>query len=158
MHLFQYCVRHKHIKSYRDLTYSMRRLHSSCCMHEHSADSSGRQIYLNIYTVCVLQSYISRMATCLLGSGQGLEGPSATQLGRLQHELCCLHTVKARVTPRDWSSRLSGVVVTGEREGGATNSSGVDWAALAVSRFVPLCFSWHDDAAACHCHLICTTL
>ena len=75
------------------------------------------------------------MGTCLLGSGQEIVGPGANQLDLLLHEFCCLHTVKARVTPREWRTLLNGVIVIE----GATASSGADWAALAASS-CPLCF------------------
>ena len=50
-----------------------------------------------------VQGYVKRLSKILLVTGQDTDGPLGAQLGQLEHELCCLHAVKTRVAPRDWS-------------------------------------------------------
>ena len=49
------------------------------------------------------QGYVKRLSKILLVTGQDTDGPLGAQLGQLEHELCCLHAVKTRVAPREWS-------------------------------------------------------
>lgn len=50
-----------------------------------------------------VQGHVTRLSNLLLMTGQDTDCPAGAQLGQLEQEFCCLHAVKMRVAPREWS-------------------------------------------------------
>lgn len=81
-----------------------------------------------------MQGYVKRISNLLLTTGPDTSGPAGAQLEQLEHEFCCLHAVKTRVTPEDWAGfyNYSGMHEQA-LQGWDTCTSDSDWSALFVS-------------------------
>ena len=88
-----------------------------------------------------MQGYVTRLSKLLLSVGQETNGPAARQLAQLKQEFCCLHAVKTRVSPRDWSRFYNWPSVqTQDMEGWAVATTTPDWLDLVVRNpSVPHC-------------------
>ena len=71
------------------------------------------------------------MNDCLLASGRDTSGNPGQQLQHLLHQFCCLHTVKARASPKEWRALLHAGITQADNSVLAMLQE-ADWLALTV--------------------------